>query len=240
MSSRNVISSWLLMLLVAWIPAARASTPTANTSAPAASSHKAVYSCAEGYERLLPGEYYACRARYHFERKHYSQLMETLKEAAHWASKDAQYTLGLIYLNGDVPGVPSNRPQAIAWLALAAERKDATYAHMYSLVCLHSTPVEIRAGAVMFQKMSLEYGDKVAGTLAVRRFNREMKPIEDAANRGGLMWLSGFSPFPENGVTMLVRLHGMADNFFEGLRGTVTVGELPQKYAHIPPAKPAD
>lgn len=240
MPSRNAISSWLLISIVTFISAASASTAAGTTSASAAVSKKVVYSCIDGYERLLPGEYYACRARYHFERKHYSQMMDTLEEAAHWASKSAQYTLGLIYLNGDIPGVPANRPLAIAWLALAAERKDATYSRTYSLVCLRSTPTAIRAGAALFHEMSPEYGDKVAGTRAVRRFNREIRPIEDAANGGGLMWLSGFSPFPEHGVAMLVRLHGMADNFFEGLTGTVTVGPLQSKYSKIPPAKPSD
>ncbi len=240
MPSRNVISSWLLISMVTLMPAVHASTTVDKTSAPAASPKKTVYYCSDGYERLLPGEYYACRARYHFERKHYSQMMETLEEAAHWSSKEAQYTLGLLYFNGDIPGIPANRPLAIAWLGLAAERKDAIYLHMYTLACLRSTPAEIRAGAALFRKMNLEYGDKVAGKLAVRRFNREMRPIEDAANSGRLMYLSGYSPFPEHGVTMLVRLHGMADRFFEGLTGTVTVGELQPKYSHIPPVKPGD
>lgn len=239
MQTRNAISSWLLISMVALMPAARAGISSDKASAPASSTEKAVYGCADGYERLLPGEYYACRARYHFERKHYTQMMDTLEEAAHWANKGAQYTLGLIYLNGDTPGVPANRPLAIAWLALAAERKDPTYLRMYSLVCLHSTPADIRAGAALFHKMSREYSDKVAGVLAVRRFNREMKPIEDAANSGGLMYLSGYSPFPQNGLTMLVRLHDMADKYFDGMTGTVTVGPLQPKYSDIPRAKPA-
>jgi len=242
MFSRTAITAWLLMASVALAPAAQAGNPADNSSAPTpASTEKSVYSCANGYERLLPGEYYACRARYHFERQHYTQMMSTLEEAAHWANKDAQYILGLIYLNGDTPGVPANRPLAIAWLALAAERKDPTYLHMYSLVCLNSKPDEIRAGGELFQKMTLEYGDKVAGELAVRRFNREMKPLEEAGH-GGILWLSGFSPYPESGAGMIVHLHDMADKYFAGLHGTVTVGALDSKYSDIPAVipKPSD
>ena len=239
MLARKLITHLLLISMIALISPAHASATAAQAPAPAASTDKTIYSCPVGFERLLPGEYYACRARYHFQRQHYSQMMGTLEEAAHWASKNAQYTLGMIYLNGDVPGIPANRPLAIAWLALAAERKDPTYLHMYSLACLRSTPAQLRAGAELFRKMSLEYGDKVAGKLAVLRFNREIRPMEDVVSGGGLFYLSGYSPYPERGAPMIVFLHGMADQFFEGLNGTVTVGALQTRFSSTPPAAPA-
>ena len=235
MCASKAMTSSLMMLLIAWMPATHASpTTTEHPDAPASK----VYGCAEGYERLLPGEFYACRARYHLQREHYSQMMGTLKEAAFWANKRAQYELGLVYLSGEIPGIPANRPLAIAWLALAAERKDPTYMQMYTAACLHSTPAEIHAGGALYDKMRRQYGDEVAGGRAVHRFNREIKPLDDAAGAGGLVWINGFSPFPEHGVAMLVKIHGIADKYFDGLTGTVTVGALPSKYAHVPPPPP--
>lgn len=233
---RKAIPSALLMLLFAGVQTAHAGTSTGSPSEPFAK--KTIYNCASGYERLLPGEYYGCRAIYHLQRKHYGQMMGTLEEAAHWANKDAQYALGMIYLDGKIPGIPANRPMAIAWLALAAERKDPTYFRTYSAVCLQSTPAEIRSGGALYRKMRLEYSDKVAGKLAIHRFNREIKPIDDAARSGGLMWLDGFSEYPESGITMLVKLHGMADEYFDGMTGTVTVGKLPSKFSNVQPPTP--
>lgn len=40
--------------------------------------------CIDGYESLLPGLYYACRARYHYVRKHYLRTLQMLKEASYW------------------------------------------------------------------------------------------------------------------------------------------------------------
>ena len=62
-----------------------------------------------------------------------------------------------------------------------------------------------------------------------------------AANAGGLMWLSGYSPFPQDGVATLVHLHDMADKYFDGMTGTVTVGPLQSKYTQPnPPKKPGN
>jgi TPR repeat protein len=185
-----------------------------------------VYGCIRSYETLLPGDYYACLAKYYFQRKHYRQMVEMLEESAHWANKDAQYTLGLIYYNGDTPGVPANRPLAIAWLALAAERKNPAYLQAYDAISLRSTPEEIQAATNISNKMKLEYGDKVAGLRALRQFNRGIYTLDEAANYGGPVLLSGFSPYPEQAFAAVKKLHDIADHDFEGLQGTVTVGSL--------------
>jgi TPR repeat protein len=228
MKTRFWLSGWIVLGMFAMTPAAFADdAPASASSSASAQGGEKIYGCSEGYEDLLPGEYYACRARYHFQRKHFRQTVEMLKEAAHWANKDAQYSLGLLFFNGDMPDVPMNRPLGLAWLALAAERKsNPTYVRTYTEASLQSSSAEIRAAGELWQKMRLEYGDKVAGLRALRRFNRGIRPLEETANYGGMVWLNGYSPYPEEALAVVNRLHAVADHVFDGLQGTVTVGSL--------------
>lgn len=208
------------------------SMSAASTDAPAAAStapaDEKIYwnSCIEGLEHILPGDYYACRARYYFQRDHNLRGISELEEASYWASKDAQYALGLIYFNGDMKDVPANRPLALAWLALAAERNDDAHQQAYAAARARSSDREIQASEPLLKKMKLKYGDKVAGVRAMRRFNHEIVPLEEAANSGGIIYLNGYSPFPEDANSVVKQLHAEADKAFQGLIGTVTVGPL--------------
>ncbi len=221
---------WIVWGLLATTSSAFADdAPASASSAAAAPADARIYGCSEGFANILPGEYYACRAKYHFQRKHYRQAVEMLKDAAYWANKDAQYSLGLIYFNGDMPDFPTNRPLALAWLALAAERKKSEYVQAYDTVHQQSSAAELEAGGVLWQKMNREYGDKVAGLRALRRFNHEIQPLEDASNFGGIVYLNGYSPYPETAGKVVNDLHSIADRDFDGLVGTVTVGSLQTK-----------
>jgi len=219
----------LIAAIVALPVAAATEASNAQTPAPAKTDDGKIYGCIMGMERILPGDYYACRARYHFQRKHYRSTVESLEESAYWANKDAQYSLGLMYFNGDTPGIPANRPLGIAWLALAAERKNPVYVQMYAAARAQSTADENKAAGQLWQKMRLKYGDKVAGLRALRRFNHEIEPLEDAANSGGILYLNGYSPYPETASVIVNDLHTQADKAFDGLVGTVTVGSLQTK-----------
>jgi hypothetical protein len=221
-----LILLWLNVLVS--IPAAFADSPAATPAAPA---DEKIYwnSCIQGLEQILPGDYYACRARYYFQDDHNRRGVSELVEAAYWADKDAQYALGLIYFNGDMPDVPANRPLALAWLALAAERNDAAHQQAYAIARAKSSAQEIEAAELLLKKMKLKYGDKVAGIRAMRRFNHEIVPLEEAANSGGIVYLRGYSPFPEDANSVVTQLHAEADKAFQGLIGTVTVGPLQVK-----------
>jgi TPR repeat protein len=194
--------------------------------------------CVDGYESLLPGDYYACRARYHFARQHYGQAAEMLKEAAYWANKDAQYTLGLMYFNGDTPKIAQNRPLGIAWLALAAERKNPDYVQTYAAARLRATPAETQQASVLWQALREKYGDKVAGLRAKRRFDRNIKDMEESANEGGIAYLSGFGPFPQSANVIVGQLHKDADQLFAGMDGVVTIG-APAQTAPAPASSTA-
>lgn len=209
-------------------PADTPGTPEAEAKA------QRIY-CPDGWERLLPGDYYACRARYHLERQHPHQAIQMLKEAAYWANKDAQHALGLAYINGDVPGLPADRPLGIAWLALAAERKNADYVRDYSAAVLRSSPGDLSSASKMYVALRGTYGDRVAGKRATRRFIREVQPLDDAAANGGnSVYISGLTPLPQGAFALSRKVHEQATQTFEGLQGTVSVGLLERVEAPNP------
>lgn len=220
---------FVLGMLVATPAASAFDSKTTQAPASTEPADGKIYGCIEGLEQILPGDYYACRAKYHFQREHYLRAISMLEESAYWANKAAQYTLGVIYFNGDTHGIPANRPLGIAWLALAAERKNPVYARTYAIARAQSTPEEIQAATGLWLKMRRKYGDSTAGVRALRRFNHEIVPLEEAANDGGIVYLSGYSPLPETAPSVVNDLHALADKDFDGLIGTVTVGALQEK-----------
>jgi hypothetical protein len=227
MNSKWKWLGWMALGLVAPTAAVVAQdAPAVARPSVNAQSNSKIYVCGDSYLDVLPGEYYACRAKYNFQRNHNKLAVERLRDAAHWANKDAQYALGLIYFNGDMPDVPANRPLALAWLALAAERRsDTLHVETYAKVRKMSSPQDIEAAGKLWKKMVLEYGDKVAGVRALREFNRGIRPLDEDSNYGGFV-ITGFSPFPESTWMVVNRLHAIADHAFDGLQGTVTVGAL--------------
>lgn len=181
--------------------------------------------CADGLERILPGDYYGCRALYHLQRKHYRQAVAMLEESAFWANKEAQHQLGLAYVNGDIPDVPADLPRGIAWLALARERHQPDYERDYALAVTRATPAQRAQAAAIYLELRKRYGDAVAGKRATNRFNREIAGIDEAA-QGGEVWISGFGPFPMRAYTLSRQLHAEAESAFGGLQGSVLVGPL--------------
>lgn len=199
----------------------------ASSSTPAPPMGKKIYYCHEGLEQFMPGDYYACRAKYYFQRGHYHLGLADLEESAHWANKYAQYTLGLLYSNGDVPGIPQNRPLGLAWLALATERKNRpVYQKAYEQAYLRSSPAEVAEANRLFKQLRPEYCDQVAGARAMHRFVREMWPFELASHEGGISYVSDFTDYPEPAAKVVQALYQRASRDFDGLQGNVTVGTL--------------
>lgn len=182
--------------------------------------------CAAGLERILPGDYYGCRALYHLQRKHYGQAVSMLKEAAYWANKEAQHQLGLAYINGDLPGISADPARGIAWLALARERHQFDDERDYATAVARATPAQRERAGTIYLALRRRYGDAVAGKRATDRFNREMHDIDDAANSGGFAWISGFGPFPSRASALSQQLHAQAEQDFAGLQGSVLIGPL--------------
>lgn len=204
-------------------PAATEQTEPVQDDA-ATAAYKNVY-CPTALEPILPGDYYACEARAAFGRQSYKKMVEMLEESAYWANKDAQYVLGLTYFNGGTPDVPQDRPTGLAWLALAAERKNPPYQLAYAAARSKCTPAEVRQANAAYLKLRVKYGDSVAAPRAIHHFNHAIQPIDDAAREGGIVYLRGFSPFPENAFVIANQLHDQAEADFSTVHGTVVVGK---------------
>jgi hypothetical protein len=221
---RQLITSAALCTLFAITSVVAQSAP--EPPAIAATADEKIAGCIEGLENILPGEYYACRALYDLQREHYGRAVDMLEESGHWANKNAQYMLGLIYFKGDTGDIAANRPLGLAWLALAAERGNPDFTETYARARARCTVAEVQQATKLYAKMKKEYGDRIAGPRAIRRYNHSIQPMEDAARSGGIAYINGFSPFPEVAQTLVNTLHAQAQNDFQGLEGVVTVGAL--------------
>ncbi|HEY6894596.1 MAG TPA: hypothetical protein VI258_10540, partial [Rhodanobacteraceae bacterium] len=72
-----------------------------------------------------PGQYFYYRAVDAVKHKQYKFAVDMYETSASWAYKPAQYNLAVMYAKGE--GVPVDKPRAMAWAALAAERGDKDY-----------------------------------------------------------------------------------------------------------------
>jgi hypothetical protein len=199
-------------------------TPKAETPQDIPLDDKDIH-CPTALEPILPGDYYACEARAAYGREDYPKMIEMLQDSAYWANKDAQYSLGLAYFNGDMPEIPQNKPLGLAWLAFAAERKNSQYQLPYASARAKSTQQEILKASQLWRQMRQKYGDSVAAPRAIRRFNHGIQPIDDAARDGGIVYLQGFSPYSESAFSVANKLHDEAAADFDSYHGTVVVGK---------------
>ena len=118
--------------------------------------------------RGRPGIYFfdlGARAAKH---RDYTHAIAMYKVAASWAYKPAQYNLGVMYLRGQ--GTPIDLPRALAWMALAAERKDPQYVKALELVNRQLDDTQFKQANVIFGELLPTYGDKVALTRAKSRW----------------------------------------------------------------------
>lgn len=150
--------------------------------------------CPGGLERFLPGDYYFCSAARNYWSGNEGLARESLKNAARWASKPAQYALGVMYFNGD--HAQKNRPLGLAWLALAAERHDPAYEPAFISAYKQVTPEELAQANAYWKDMKNTYGDSVAAPRAERRFDREYDQIAWATNFGGSVFIDGVTVPP--------------------------------------------
>jgi hypothetical protein len=211
-------------------------------SDPKAILRQAVKYCPGGLERILPGEYYFCAAARDFGRGRTARATARLRDAAHWASKPAQYILGLMYFNGDEG--PANRPLGVAWLALAAERHDPRFEGAFVKAYLESTPSERARANDYWRELRGDYGDPVAGTRARRLYLAEMRNLMAASMFGGSIFIDGLTPpngaavgqfgdgswasraAGQSGFSVERTIAKAGDEYFHGMVGTVTVGEV--------------
>ena len=132
-------------------------------------------SCGELMFRVLPGEFNFCLAKRYWLEGKYQQAEEMFRLSAGWGNKFAQRALGTAYFNGD--HVAQDRPLGLAWLALAAERKEPDAEALYQSALSKVSPAEKERAMLLQQQLQPRYGDAFAALRADRRLNRNLKEI---------------------------------------------------------------
>lgn len=119
-----------------------------------------------------PGEYYFHLGVQATTKGDYAHAMAMYKIAASWAYKPADYNLGVMYLSGQ--GTPVDLVQAMAWMALAAERNDAQYVRARQLVYANLTAEQFATANEIWRQLLPTYGDAVALPRAKTRWREAL------------------------------------------------------------------
>ena len=203
-----------------------------------AAIHNKVPYCPQGVERILPGQYYFCSAVHEYSNGHFGLARSRLRDAAYWASKPAQFVLGLMYYNGNEG--PGNRPLGVAWMALSAERHDPRFEPAFTEAYVSLSPEERKQASAYWNELRPEYSDATAGRRAHRIYLYQTRHLGMAMGFTDFIFIAGLGPTglkptsgkgsgelpgsPGSNTERVIR-HA-ADELFEGMEGTVTVGEV--------------
>lgn len=242
--SRSMVLIALLMVAgsAPWLVHAQAPDASANVDADATPSDAdlAGTNCAIGEERFLPGDYYYCLGTQTYGQHRYAYAKKFFTTAASWASKPAQYVLGIMALNGDHQ--PVSRPLALAWLALASERPNSDFKSAYDSAYGSATAAERQAAEQLLANMRPIYADNTAAVRAEQRYAQGMAMLTRMNNIGGSKYcMEGVSSLatpvtdpamcqPVQAVVQVV--DHAAVKVFEGWSGHVSVG--PVQEAAVP------
>jgi hypothetical protein len=230
----------LMVSMAAPAAAQTSAATTADADTPTTDADLANARCVSGEEKFLPGDYYYCLGSQNFGLGHYESSQRFFKTAASWASKPAQYVLGIMALNGDHQ--PVNRPLGLAWLALASERPNSNFQQAHDTAWKSATEAERKQAEQELAKLRPEFGDAVAGPRAERRYADGMAKLTRLTNQGAKYCMAGMNdPSKPNAdasacppVQMVMKMVDTAAiNVFDGWSGHVTVGPLEQA---APPA----
>lgn len=123
------------------------------------------YASTWGHPDLF-GEYAGMRL---YSEGRYKQAITYFKYGARYADKLSQLSIGLMYANGR--GVEKDPVTACAWLALAAERKYASFVATRDRVCDALTPAQHDQAVAVLDKLMPVYGDKVAKRRMITALN---------------------------------------------------------------------
>jgi len=111
-------------------------------------------------DHARPGEVFFLRGANAVLKKDYLFAADMYKVAASWAYKPAQYNLAVMYFNGE--GVAVDRPLAMAWAALAAERGDQDYVDARESIYASLSADEFARANEIWRDLKKTYGDDVA------------------------------------------------------------------------------
>jgi TPR repeat protein len=147
--------------------------------------------------------------------------------SASWAMKDAQYNLGLAYFKGE--GVAADRPRGLAWLALAAERKNPRLEASLAAAWDGASDAEHQQANAIWRDLRKEYGDDVALPKAKKRFDAEVAQLSAQTGKGGAKMVSR-TLGPIDVKTYREKLDALAEqNFGSGSAGdSATAAAAPE------------
>ncbi len=228
-----LVMTWLLT--VGLVDDARAQSPD---TPPPTDKQLADTRCIIGLEKFLPADYYYCLASQSYGEKNYGEAQKFFHTAASWASKPAQYVLGVMALNGDHQ--PVNRPLALAWLALAAERHTERFNQAYVELREHLSPREREESEKLLRDLQPTYADATAATRAESRYHDGMQMLRSKGLGSNYCMegmfdtaqLAGSTIGPDQAMacpqttTLAVQIDKKAADVFEDWHGHVTVEPL--------------
>jgi hypothetical protein len=107
-----------------------------------------------------PGQYFYYRAVDAVKHRQYKFAVDMYEASASWAYKPAQYNLAVMYAKGE--GVPVDKPRAMAWAALAAERGDQDYVDAREAIYADLTTDEFAKANEIWRDLKKTYGDAIA------------------------------------------------------------------------------
>lgn len=171
---RLAVLGTLSLMILGIAPSAKALQKPASASSAKAPLPAPLRHCNDGLSYFLPGYTEYCFGAKKWRNGNYDDALFDLKDAAGWANKNAQYTLGLIYFNGH--HVPADRPLGLAWLLLAAERqKPQHYVDVAVSAYKMATPEERAKAVQLLNRMSQRYADAHAVHRAIAHFHHAMQ-----------------------------------------------------------------
>ena len=168
--------------------------------------------------RYLPGVSFFQKGLDAYRKGRTDAAIDAWQSAAGWAMKDAQYNLGLAYFKGT--GVAADRPRGLAWLALAAERKNPTMQGSLAAAWDSATEAEHQQANALWRELKKQYGDEVALPKAKKRFKTEIGQI--ANNQRVVSRTMG----PMDGKAYREKLEAIAvQNFGDGVASVPAAGQ---------------
>lgn len=159
--------SVFLMMLVAFVAGANAQVMS-GAGAPGGYLR-------EDESRFLPGVYHYQKGCELYARGRVAAAIGEWKIAAGWAMKEAQYNLGLVYFKGE--HVERDRALGLAWLAVAAERKDAEFSESLAAAWHEATAAERTRANELYPALFDRFGDRRARRKAIARFEQELSHV---------------------------------------------------------------
>lgn len=206
--------------------------------------------CVPILERLLPGEYHYCEAVKDWQAHKDREGLAEAKYAALWGEKRAQFDLGVYYFNGS-HGIARNAPLGLAWLTLAAERKDPHYVALLTSAKAEASQEDQADAKAILSKMQPLYGDQAAAKRAGKRYQAQMWSLRD--HIWNVLSTNIMDPWSDDvameidglgTVQPLMALQALqheGDTYFQGWAGDVSVGPLVRvvSQSHEPSSSPS-